>query len=296
MRIDAPRDATPSPAMSRLAALKRRVPEVRRVTGKRAWDAVVNRTHGATASRRTQGLASRAYHKMMEIQLSCALPPPTRSLHLCEAPGGFVQAVRDGVVDGTWTWVATSLSADGAPAPATHLLPVHCGTFLVGDHLPGGSDVTSATCVDALASMEAFDLVTADGAAEMDHDDLEGAHRPLLLAETAAATRCLRPGGDFVVKFFEGGSRGTQLWIAWMTTQFGRVSLIKPTASRSTNSELYLVARDFRPTRDDLQDALSSLDQWTVADAWARDVQRVVDRFATDQCAALEAAVAQLTR
>lgn len=295
MRRGTPPDATISAAVSQLAAVKARVPGVRTSRGKRAWDQVVNRP---VTRPRPQGheVASRAYHKMMEIQLSCALPFPRRSLHLCEAPGGFVQAVYDGMKDAaSWSWVATSLATSGSPQPATALLPMHHGRFLVGDDLPGGCDVDNAACVEALASMEAFDLVTADGAVEMDHDHLERAHLPLLLSETRAAMRCLQTGGNVVMKFFEGGDLSTQTWIAWMTTQFERVSIIKPTASRATNSERYLVAREYRASDEELSSALGKLDAWVVAPAWSRELQRVVDRMAKDQSVALDNAMSRLS-
>ena len=119
-----------SPAMLELQELKERVPEVRARLGKRQWDLRVNRAR----ARDEVEVASRAYHKMREIQLSCALPIPEVSVHLCEAPGGFVQAVG---VDAspTWRWTATSLASGkrGAPAPAMHLLRADAGRFVEGD-------------------------------------------------------------------------------------------------------------------------------------------------------------------
>ena len=40
-----------------------------------------------------QDPVSRAYFKMIEIIRTNVIKPPTESLHLCEAPGGFAQAV-----------------------------------------------------------------------------------------------------------------------------------------------------------------------------------------------------------
>jgi len=35
---------------------------------------------------------NRAYFKMVEIIRTCIVPPKRKSFHMCEAPGGFVQA------------------------------------------------------------------------------------------------------------------------------------------------------------------------------------------------------------
>ena len=83
----------------RLAELKRRVPEAKARVGKQRWDTLVETPLPSALllpSRRSRQeepdqkkKASRAYYKMMEIGLSCALDPSFSSVHLCEAPGGI---------------------------------------------------------------------------------------------------------------------------------------------------------------------------------------------------------------
>jgi 23S rRNA U2552 (ribose-2'-O)-methylase RlmE/FtsJ len=276
--------ASPSAALAALAAAKARVPVVRAAVGPRRWQAAVAGPPPPTEV----AVASRAYHKMREIWRSCALPVPERSLHLCEAPGGFVQAVADGVDEAeasgaVWSWVATSLGAPH-PEPAWALLPMARGTF------HWGHDVFADD--DEVVPAGAFDLVTADGAVEMDHADLEAAHWPLLWAQTRAALRALRVGGTLVIKCFEvGDARTTQRWVAWLTTRFRRVSLIKPRTSRATNSERYLVARH-------LEEAVAADEddptRWEASATWRAELQRVVDRMAEEQCRALHTAFARL--
>ena len=263
-----------SKAFARLERAKARVPEVVR-DNRRAWDrAVATVTTHVPAPGAPPRVASRAYHKLHEIVRSCVLPPPERFvLHLCEAPGGFVQCVQ------AWTpgvpWCALTLP--GGPAPCTDVLDTSTGRFVLGD-------VHDPACVDARDA----DLVTADGAVDMDHGNLEAEHFPLLVAQTTVGLRALVKGGTFVIKFFEGARRETQAWMAWLTTRFERVSLIKPHTSRPTNSERYLVARGYDGARDrEFQDV-------AVAAMWTRDLQRVLERMATDQAEALETALARV--
>lgn len=257
-----------------LQAAKARVPQLTCTErGKQAWArAVAGPVATEAAPFRCQvGLppVSRAYHKMREILLSCALSLPegqARTVHLCEAPGGFIQAVGDlGVerrwwpraacpseepaADLPWRWVGHSL-AEGKRAPAAKVdgLPMDYGTFLEGDllHNPEAEADRILQSLQRGGNAEhGAHLVTADGAVEMDHCHLEREHLPLLLAQCCAACRLLEPDGTFVLKYFEGVHHATACVLAKLTHAFSRVSLIKPTSSRPTNSERYVVARGF---------------------------------------------------
>lgn len=220
-------------ARHELTRAKYRVPEARRRMGPRRWNAIVNAPGPMEKRNREKKVVNRAYHKMHEILLTCVLPPTTRSLHLCEAPGGFVQCISEHLATKEWTWVLATLPvADPVPSPC---LPHDRGTVVLCDVLNGVPDATDAS----------FDLVTADGAVEMDHARLEESHRPLLVAQCCVAFRCLSKGGTFVVKFFEGLDQDTRRVIAWISNKFECTSIIKPTSSRCTNSERYLVCRRF---------------------------------------------------
>ena len=288
--------ASPSGVMERLGAAKARVPDVRRRLGASAWHGLVD-ANGRWLRAPRPNVVSRAYYKLHEIVCSCALPLPKRSLHLCEAPGGFVQCTADllaeeaaeaaeegAAAEAEWSWTAVSRADDG-PAFDEERLPMARGGIVLADVL----DV--ATTLEALPSAT-YDLVTADGAAAMDHADLEAEHRPLLVAQTRVALRSLAPGGCLVVKFFEGRDRHTQLWIARLSTCFRRVSLIKPHSSRATNSERYLVGRHYEPSSaEEDDDGWDTVDALVVADGWRARLCEVLDRMAAEQTQALERAL-----
>ena len=58
------------------------------------------------------------------------------------------------------------------------------------------------------------------------------------------AIDCLRPGGAFVGKVFQGGATGELL--ARIKKHFREVKHVKPPASRADSVELYLVALGFK--------------------------------------------------
>lgn len=262
-------------ARQRLQKVKESVPFAQRRMGVRRWHALVNVPGPMERMNSGKRLVNRAYHKMHEILLTCALPPTTRSLHLCEAPGGFVQCVSDHMATPEWVWVAVTLQHEQHPTPSQELLPYDRGSFLMHDILDGPPPVSDVA---------AFDLVTADGATHVDHGRLEELHRPLLIAQCTAAVCFLSKGGTLVVKFFEGLQRETRRIVAWVSNHFEQTSIIKPTSSRATNSERYLVCRRFladgAPRGDPCRCQMSV--------EWDRQLQTVLKNMADVQRIALQ--------
>lgn len=269
----------------RLARIKARVPETQARIGMKRWNSIVN--VASSIEHRNRTVINRAYHKMHEICMSCVLPHVSSSIHLCEAPGGFVQCVADHLRHPSkdWSWRAVTL-ADGIPVDEGRL-PCDCGRFLFSDVLSEETRVV-ADLNAAFAGYEGVDLVTADGAVEMNHDRIEEEHLPLARAQTRIALQCLRPGGIFILKVFECLHPHTRDLISQLTRHFEFVSLIKPVSSRRTNSERYLVCRGLTvasssPSIDDAQ--------YVHATAWTDEYNRIVTIMATDQIQALSRVV-----
>jgi 23S rRNA (uridine2552-2'-O)-methyltransferase len=68
--------------------------------------------------------------------------------------------------------------------------------------------------------------------------------KSMYLAELALefARAHLKPGGDLVVKLFQGADFDG--FVIEARSLFGKVQVIKPKASRSRSNEVYLLARD----------------------------------------------------
>lgn len=262
-------------AGERLKTLKQRVPmaQARLARLGQTWSQLVSCGSRPPPSSSCVPI-NRAYHKMREMMLSCAIAIPERSVHLCEAPGGFVQAAAE-KAPSTWEWRALTIAS--GPVPATSQLPPG-GRFVFADVRTAERSVL---CEQGWAS-----LVTADGAQEMDHDRLEEEHLPLLYAQTDWALACLAKGGVMLIKFFEGMDIHTQSWIALLTTRFATVALIKPHTSRPTNSERYLVARGFGGECTPLPRTVRVCQTWRTA-----SLLPVLDRMALTQANALATAL-----
>jgi 23S rRNA (uridine2552-2'-O)-methyltransferase len=90
------------------------------------------------------------------------------------------------------------------------------------------------------------DLVVSDMAPNLSGIDSVDQARSVHLAELALefACRWLQPGGDFVVKAFQG--EGFDAFVREVQGRFGKVYVRKPEASRDRSREVFVVGRGLR--------------------------------------------------
>lgn len=181
---------------------------------------------------REEGYRSRAVFKLEEIQRTDRiLRPGMTVVDLGAAPGG-------------WSQLAAKILRGKGRIIALDILPMDeiAGVeFIQGDF---SSDEVLDKLKETLGE-DRVQLVMSDmapnmsGIADVDHD------RSMYLVELALdfAKSHLTPGGDFLVKVFQG--RSFQPFMAELRKAFGTVKVRKPPASRQRSSELYLLARNF---------------------------------------------------
>ena len=182
---------------------------------------------------REEGWRSRAAFKLEEIQRTDRLlRPGITVVDLGAAPGG-------------WSQYAARLLAGKGRVVALDVLemPALPGVeFIQGDFTE--PDVLER--LEAALGGERVDLVMSDmapnmmGIADVDHD------RSMYLVDLAVefASKTLRPGGDLLMKVFQG--REFQPLLARLRKEFDTVKLRKPGASRARSSEVYVLARGYR--------------------------------------------------
>lgn len=206
--------------------------------------------------KKTPRLSSRAYFKMYEVLRRYGLierfPPGHYStLHLCEAPGGFVQATldytRSTCPSHTLQWTGVTLPPETNTTTFRSSTPGEPLSWQTPDlDLASDNIIYANVITDPLPDrVNQALLVTGDGGFEIPNYlryEQETLNDALLAAQLHQAQRALRPGGSMVIKMFSCFEPATCRLLADVSTQFDQMYLLKPMASRIGNTEKYLVA------------------------------------------------------
>lgn len=179
------------------------------------------------------GYRSRSLFKLREIdQRDQLLRPGMTVVDLGAAPGGWSQYCAERLGGRGRVIALDALAMD----------PLADVTVIQADF----------TEDDGLARLEqaleghAVDLVLSDMAPNISGHKAVDQPRAMHLMELALdfVDRALRPGGDFLVKAFQG--EGFDAYRRGLGERFARVQTRKPEASRDRSREMYLLARQLK--------------------------------------------------
>lgn len=179
------------------------------------------------------GYRSRASYKLIEINdKDKLLKPGMKVLDLGAAPGG-------------WSQIAGRLIGDRGTVVASDILemaPLPGVTFVQGDFT---EDAVYQEILKAIGDEHA-DLVISDMAPNMSGNSAIDQPQSMYLVELALdmASQVLRPGGNYLVKVFQG--EGFDEYLKTMRGMFTSVVTRKPDASRTRSREVYLLGRQFK--------------------------------------------------
>ncbi|TWH77395.1 23S rRNA Um-2552 2'-O-methyltransferase [Azomonas agilis] len=179
------------------------------------------------------GYRSRASYKLLELQeKDHLLRPGMTVVDLGAAPGGWSQVASRVLGDKGRLIASDILSMDAIPDV----------TFIQGDFTEQRVFDEILRAIDG----HPVDLVISDMAPNMSGVRSADQPKAMYLCELALdlATRVLRPGGDFLIKIFQG--EGFDDYLRQVRDGFERVQMRKPESSRDRSREQYLLARSFR--------------------------------------------------
>jgi 23S rRNA (uridine2552-2'-O)-methyltransferase len=183
------------------------------------------------------GYRSRASYKLLEIQeKDRILRPGNTVIDLGAAPGGWSQVTSRVLGDKGRLIASDILEMDSIPDV----------TFIQGDFT---EESVLAQILEAVGN-NPVDLVISDMAPNMSGVKMADQARAMYLCELALdlAGQVLRPGGDFLIKIFQGD--GFDTYHKQVRTLFEKVQMRKPLSSRDRSREQYLLARGFRGAQD----------------------------------------------
>lgn len=179
-----------------------------------------------------EGFRSRAAYKLDEIQAKeRLLTPGTLCVDLGASPGSWSQLAARRVGPKGAVWAIDLLPME--PIPGVE--------FVQGDFTDAA---TAAAFLERLGGRQ-VDLVMSDMAPNISGNRTIDQARSMALLDEALefAREVLRPGGDFLVKAFQG--EGIDAFTRELKRHFKVVKTLKPKASRPESREIYLLARSF---------------------------------------------------
>ncbi|KAL5225333.1 hypothetical protein ABZP36_011972 [Zizania latifolia] len=183
-----------------------------------------------------QGYRSRAAFKLLQLDARFHFLPTARAvLDLCAAPGGWVQ-------------VAVNHAPVGAFVVGVDLVPIRP---IRGAHSLT-EDITTTKCRAAVRRLmdsngvAAFDVVLHDGSPNVGGAWAQEAtaQSSLVIDAVRLATMFLAPKGAFITKVFRSQDYNAIMYC--LRQLFEKVEVTKPTASRSTSAEIYIICLRYK--------------------------------------------------
>ena len=219
---------------------------------------------------------SRSYFKMIEmmelIGLFSLFPGESiRTAHVCEGPGGFIEALFDESAKKgrkIKSSVAMTLKSKRTNIPgwkrASYFLQknknirILFGEDETGDILKPENQQHLIDYVSHPDHGGKVHLYTADGGFDFscDYTKQEEMVFPLLLASTKIGLECLHRGGVLILKLFDYYYPSTIDLLYLLSMHFEEWTLYKPGMSRPCNPEHYFIGKGFTGCSEEVLDAL----------------------------------------
>jgi len=195
---------------------------------------------------------SRAFFKLWEILSDFDIKINKSSVHIAEAPGGFIEATLKyrKLIWGLKKTFTLSLINNNRDTPRYHHKLSKQNIDIIIGVDDTGDLYNLLNIVSVKKAVEDFpvDFITADGGITENGEFCmkEQKHIRLIFSEIVCALIVLDEKGSFVLKIFDLFTKPMADIIYMTTCFFDKVYIIKPKTSRPTNSEKYMVCKGFK--------------------------------------------------
>lgn len=209
---------------------------------------------------------SRSYFKMIEMLritdfFKSFSGKRIRSGHVCEGPGGFIEAFIDECGKNHITAtssVAMTLKSTHNSVPgwkkANTFLKKHGKTVkIIYGQDDTGDILNKSNQADFINQTREngglVNIFTGDGGFDfsMNYDIHEKLIYPLIESSVVIGMNVLAPRGMIIIKFFDIYTEPMKRILYYLSKNFGRWTLFKPATSRPCNSEIYFIGQDRVP-------------------------------------------------
>ncbi len=196
-------------------------------------------------------IISRAFYKIWEIICENKIDCDTETLHLCEAPGGFIQAClkykKEKYKDvKTCHTISLVSSQDNSPVYSQELIKNN-NVNIVDKYNGDLYNLRTIIHLNTMFKDTVLGFITADGGItdNGDFNNKEMLHNNLIFNQVFLGCCLLSDFGCFVIKIFDIFTDITVHIMYLLNFLFEEVIISKPLTSRPTNSEKYLICKGF---------------------------------------------------
>lgn len=245
---------------------------------------------------------SRSYFKMKEIYQEFLTPYNIQTAFcLAEAPGGFVESLLQQGLDMIY---GSSLISKDREVPDWNPKLLKNTHFHEVRGIQDNGDLRSFTNVVSIIrkiKRGSMDLVTGDGGFDTsdDYNLQEVRSFPLIYSEIYIALHLQKTGGCFICKLFDTFDRRTLSLIYLLSQSYESIHFYKPSMSRISNSEKYVVCEKFRgvPTETlnllthHFQDPIFECD---LPSSFLQSIRAPIDSLASLQISSIERGISLL--
>jgi len=219
---------------------------------------------------------SRSYFKMMEMLdlvgfFSTFKTEHIRAAHVCEGPGGFIEALFDEALKNkkkiqssiAMTLKSRQINIPGWKRASNFLQKNRCVRILYGED--GTGDIMKPEnqqyfidyCISPVYGGK-MNIFTADGGFDFSYDYAKQEEMifPLLIASTKIGFEVLKRGGVFILKIFDFYQKATTDLLYFLSCHFNEWTLYKPAMSRPCNPEQYFIGKGYTGCSDEVLDVL----------------------------------------
>mmetsp|Transcript_2410 Transcript_2410/g.5235 ORF Transcript_2410/g.5235 Transcript_2410/m.5235 type:complete len:305 (-) Transcript_2410:2176-3090(-) len=215
-----------------------------------------------------KGYRARSAFKLLQIDSEFNLfEGVTRAVDLCAAPGSWSQVLSDKLV-ATKSTLSDETTTKIVAVDLQPMAPIDGVLCIQGDitsYETAQAILEPFGCNEGTKDGNRAELVICDGAPDVTglHDLDEYLQAQLLISAVKITTHVLVDGGTFVAKIFRG-RHASQLY-SQLRLLFDRVSIAKPTSSRNSSLESFVVCQQFNKNNSsDFRNL--SLDRDTILD------------------------------
>lgn len=220
-------------------------------------------------------MITNAWIKMYEILTNYPDLLPDKSIiktfHLCEAPGAFISATNHyaSLFNKKINWYAQSLKLqkdNNALEDHFGLIKKYPNKWLLD--ISDDGNITSSTTIRTYKSnplLKHIDFMTADGGIYCEPKNIneqESIMCKLLMGQIICVLACLSIKKSAIFKIFLPMMEPLTISLVYLLiNSFTKIELFKPSTSRKTNSEVYIIAKQYKGiTKKNLQTLYLLLD------------------------------------